>query len=1030
MIENYSSLINKSHYSCGLGIGTAEQLIKNAKDKGLYAYAITDQMTMGGVLDFYNEGKKQKFPVILGVELKVFEGMLAQSFPVQFLCFNQIGYTNLCKLTTLCHSNSTLAVSDVAENSEGIICLCAEPILISFLQPIFQDNFYAVLSVYAQDIKRNKKLLDYNIQTIVSCDSSIPNPEDKIIQDIMYENSKWGKEKELFSEPRALLNLKDLVGRFVVDHNQYIDSTILVRSIKNTFKIADQCKGLELKFKDQIVNYAHLMHPLNTEKLNKEQLLEKIIRTNGRFDLVNSVYKARYEYELEAITKNSRVNLIDYFLVLEDLVRFCRENEIEVGPGRGSGAGSLILYGLKVTSLDPIKHGLLFERFISKGRIEAGTLPDVDLDFSDQEKVREYLVDLYGEERVRPIGTYQTLALKGAIKDAFRVLHKELDFKFINFITSILTKKEEDSELEYFESQLENNQAFKKAMKKYEAVIPIIKKLLGLNRQAGVHPCGLAITQDPLDDFLPVRDVDGKRVIEFNGDFCEQSGVIKYDLLGLKTLSFFQTCFKLIRQRDPETKIRTQDDIPLDDDNTFMAFQLGETDSVFQFGSFIAKTILKSLKEVTSLDDISMVTSCGRPGPMKNHQHKVFVGRKNGEFEVIAPHPCLNEILKDTYGIMIYQESVMKCSQIMGGFSLTEADDIRKAMGKKKPEVLIPYKQRFIKYCEEKYPDTQKFKRGKDSELKVSEYIWHLMETFSGYGFNKSHSMSYALIGYYCMYLKIHHKLEWACACLTHAGDIDHLKSYYSAFKDLIKLPDVNKSTNGFYIGYEDSSIYMPFNSVKGVGEKASEAVFEARPFSTFEEFYEKVNKTKANKRVVVSLIFAGAFDSLGCSDKEKLLSTYYALRGDKTIPPEHQNITQEFELEQKYDALNFLQRDYISMYPTVCGNLTQYEKIENRIEKTGFNTVGKITKVFIRKQKDPNGGKNKVDYAAFIIENNSQQMECKAWALEYNKFRENIKVGEVVIIHATVSKYQDKAELHCNKVYTFNQYKKLGRIV
>ncbi len=1041
MIDTYASLINKSHYSCGIGIGTAEQLVKNAKEKKLKAYGITDHMSMGGVLDFYNEGKKQKFPVILGVELKVFEGMSAESFLIQFLCFNQTGYTNLCKLTTICHSNSTLAISDINENSEGIICLCDEPKLISFLKPIFEKNFYGVMNIYATQ-QINLKIMDLcGSNFIYSCDSSIPNEEDKILQDIMHENIITKKEATQFvAEPRFLRNLKDLIGKLVVDH-KYLIPFMIQTGLKNTNKIADQCKNLELNFKDQIVNYAHLMHPLNTQNLTKEQLLGEIIRVNGRVDFTNKEYFDRYHYELDAITKNSRVNLIDYFLVLEDLVRFCRESNIEVGPGRGSGAGSLILYGLKITQLDPIEHGLIFERFISKGRIEAGTLPDVDLDFSDQERVREYLIDLYGDDRVRPIGTYQTLGLKGAIKDAFRVLYKDLDFKYLNHLTNLLWKNEEDSELKYFRVQLKENEAFRFAMLKHEAAIPIVKKLLGMNRQAGIHPCGLAITQDPLDDFLPVRNTDGKSVIEFSGDFCEQSGVIKYDLLGLKTLKFFQTCFDLIKKRNPNTLIKTQEDIPLHDDDTFMAFQEASTDSVFQFGSYIAKTILKSLTEVTSLNDISMVTAVGRPGPMKNFQHKIFIGRKNGDQEATAPHPSLNEILKDTYGIMIYQESVMQCSQIMGGFSLVEADDIRKAMGKKKPEILVPFKDRFIKHCESKYPDTKEKIKLQEGRIPLSHHIWNLMETFSGYGFNKAHSMSYALIGYYCQYLKIHHHLEWICACLEHAGDIDHLKAYHSAFRNSIHLPDAGKSTNEFYIEYFDDyqqdengdqvegMIHMPFNSVKGIGEAASKAVFDARPFKTFEQFYEKVDKRRANKTVVVSLIFAGAFDSLGVSDKEKLLETYYKLRKAKKIPEEHQNITKEYEVEKKYDALNFIQKDYIHIYPQVCGDLNQYKVIEHRVDRTGFNVVGKIIKLNIRKQKDPEGGRKKVDYAAFTIENNGQLLECRAWNTEYRFYKNEINIGDIVIIHGSVSKYlENKAQLHCKKVFTFEKYKKLRR--
>lgn len=1040
-----TSIRNKSHYSCGIAIGTAKQFIQSAKEKGLSSIAITDFSTLGGSLDFYNQGKRQNFKVAIGCEFKI-----DNLEPIALYCYNQEGYTNLCRLVTSSNlNNKELSVQDLYDHRNGLYCLTAEFQHNSVLKPIFADNLYFEIRPYPSDYKRNEDIIN-NIEEnriVVSCDSYMPNAEDKILQDIMVQNSTFGSKEVLFDHPRYLMSAKEQIINFVKNYPLLIPQNILVGGIKRAEKIVEHCSEIELKFQDQIVNYPHLLHPLNPDGVDKLTLLRRILNENNRWDSTDQRYSDRIEMEIDAITNNSRVNLIDYFLVLEDLCRYCRDNDIPVGPGRGSGAGSLVLYGLQVTNLDPIKYGLLFERFISKGRIEAGTLPDVDLDFANQEVVRQYLISLYGEDRVKPIGTYQTLATRGALKDAFRTLYPEVEFWQMNKITGAIDdglREEGDSETQFFNRQLKENETFAKLMEPFPKVKDAVIKLVGFNRQPGIHPCGLAITQDPIKDFMPIRFTKEKEVLEFQAEDCESSGVIKYDILGLKTLKFFQSCLRNIKDRYENDNSgfdypKSIYDIPLDDRMTYKAFEAGDTESVFQFNSNVAKAILTKIK-INSLDDLSMVTSVGRPGPMNNGQHYDFIKRKNGEKEPTPPHPALKELLEDTLGVMIYQESVMKCAQLMGGYSLAETDNIRKAMGKKKLEILLPYKEGFIKNCQEKYPDTKQMMppRG-DGEptVSIAENIWNLMETFSGYGFNKSHSMCYTLIGYYCQYLKVHYPLEWWSACLEHAGGPEHTKRFYSAFRNRILLPSINLSTDHFRIIYEDRNIQdengddvegwivMPFGSVKNVGDKASRAIQDSAPYKDFEDFFNRVNKRQVNKRVVINLIFAGAFDSFE-KDKEKLLSQYYTLRKEKKIPPEHQNITRDYELEMKYQVMDFLTLDYIDVHSSLLHGCKYPEQINGMKSDEEVNIVGKITEINKRKiKKGDNAGK---EFYVMDVVNNDEPYSVIVWPEQVGIYKHNLEKNNVVVISGKTKKdWNDKSQVTAKSIHTINEIRKFG---
>lgn len=1001
----YANLNTKSHYSCGLAVGTTTEIIKKAMEKNLHGLALTDRNTASGLIDYYNKAKELKFPIALGIETFYYDNNNKLQ-KIVLLAINQDGYFNLCKLITHSWDNADLyempCVSKyhLNEYSKDVYCLSTSFNQLKDLKEIYKDKLIFQIFLNKESDENNIKIINSNEKYVVTSDAFIPDWDFKELQDVMLSNSKSISEEDKAIAAKPILSATEIMT-YWKSNMSYMTIEQLAKAFQLSIQILDQCSKIELKFKDQVVNYPHLLHPLNIDGCSKEELVWRIAKQYGRLPDLQE-YKERFEYEMDSVTNNGRVNLIDYFLVLEDLCRWCRENKITIGPGRGSGAASLINYCLKVTHLDPLKYNLLFERFISKGRIKNGTMPDVDLDFSDQEPVRQYLIEKYGSSRVYRIGTFQTLKTLGSIKDICKSLqHKypELDFVTVNNVTKTFDNKDsEESEAEFFERMLEENDIANTFFQKYPDVLDKVSRLVGYNRQAGAHPCGLAITQDDIENFAPLRKYKGVKILDINAGACEQSGILKYDILGLRTLKYIATACELIGLDDIYS-------IPLDDKATHANFAKGDTNGVFQFNSDVSIGILTMIPEdKMSLDVESMTTSCGRPGPMRNGQHTEFAKRVSGERLAIPPHPALEEELKSTFGIMIYQENVMKASQILGGFDLAEADDIRKAMGKKKASVLIPYKTRFINHCQMKFPDTkEKYydPKNADSTITVAEHIWNLMATFSGYGFNKAHSMSYALIGYQCQYLKTHHPLEWWTACLTHVK-VDKLQKYYQDANAFCIDPDINNSLENYAI--VNNKIQMPTSAIKGLGPKATEEIFKLRPFANLNDFVKRTSSRSVNKKVVLQLIFAGCFDSLHPEGKQSLVEEYYQIRKEE-VPEEYKAISKIKLNDLRIKALAYLQRDLYEIYADrYSEELIQYENIA--MTPKPIFILGKVDG--LKKKKTKNGN----DFGDLVITNNGETLKIRMWSDELACYKENIKEKTELRIKCKVSEYNNTLQL------------------
>lgn len=503
------------------------------------------------------------------------------------------------------------------------------------------------------------------------------------------------------------------------------------------------------------------------------------------------------------------------------------------------------------------------------------TLPDIDYDTDGRNQIKEYLTKKYGQEHVTLLGTYQTLKTKGAVKDVIRQLLPAMPFEEVNGLTKkfdgvkrtdteriqeIIETSGKDysflgdqfsSELAYFYACLEFDPTLKKWFQENPSIQDSVANILGNAKATGIHAGGIVVSSAMVAETIPLTysSDDGLFVTQPEMAYVEESGLVKYDFLGLKTLGDLNLCMKLIKER--KGKQYTFKDIPLDDKTVLTEFQKGNTISVFQFNTDLSVSILTKLKSVDSINDLAIITSIARPGPLAMKMDISFIKRKNGEEPITYLHPLLEPILKDTYGIIVYQEQVMKVVQALGGLTGDESVTVLKGMGKKQLDKILKYKEKFLKYATTK----------KAIKQEKAEEIWAYLQAFAEYGFNRSHAIAYSCVSYLCMWFKQYYSAEWISAVLSGA-DKEDFKIFYQSWKNLINPPNVNLSGDLFKINSEEKVI-MPFSAINGVGGKVVEAIVEGQPYKDFDDFFARVDKRRATKAAMISLILAGCFDSM-----------------------------------------------------------------------------------------------------------------------------------------------------------------------
>jgi DNA polymerase-3 subunit alpha len=884
-------------YSLLDGAIRMKDLIKTVKDKGMSSVAVTDHGNMFGAIDFYKKAKEAGIKPIIGLEAYVAgpKGREDRTEKIAnhliLLAKDDEGYANLRYLSSSAYMHGfyyhpRIDKQVLKEHSKGLValtaCLGGEVTSACFrgdmdharraageYKDIFEPgNFF--LEIQSNGMPEQDKA-NANLKQL-SRDMDIPLVATADAHYIKREDAKAHELLMCIASGKTLNDSKRM--RHSTDM-LYVTSPEEMRklfsdtpeAVDNTMRIAEMVT-LELKLgKPMLPTFkvpdGHspdtFMAELATRGLHErfEELPYKVDR---------DMYLARLGLELSVISK---MGFAGYFLIVQDFINWAKKQGIPVGPGRGSGAGSIVAYALRITDLDPIPYNLLFERFLNPERV---SMPDFDIDFCQdrRDEVITYVSKKYGENNVGQIITFGSLKAKSVLRDVCRVFglpFSEGDriAKLVPEVLNITLKDAIEMEPRLKEMIEKPTMLIAPAVPGGDGqsrevsskdVLEIALALEGLHRQAGMHAAGVVIADKPLWEFVPVYQPPGEKTLitQFAKDEVEAAGLVKFDFLGLKTLTVIQHALDLVNRGKTADQLIERHHIPLDDKPTYELISRGDTAGVFQMESSGFTEMVIKLKP-SCFEDVIAAGALYRPGPLDSGMVDVFINRKHGREKVAYPHPLLETVLKDTYGVIVYQEQVMQISQILGGYSLGRADLLRRAMGKKKAEVMQKERAGFLEGCE---------KTGVD--LKVAGEIFDLMEKFAEYGFNKSHSAAYGLITLHTGWLKAHYPVEFMAALLTSEKDntdkvVMHIGEARAAGHEVLP-PDVNQSDLAF--GAVDGKIRFGLGAIKGVGEGAIEAILEARkagPFKDLFDFTERVDARKVNRKVLEALVKAGAFD-------------------------------------------------------------------------------------------------------------------------------------------------------------------------
>ncbi|MCU0821028.1 MAG: DNA polymerase III subunit alpha [Spirochaetes bacterium] len=876
---DFIHLHNHSDYSVLDGAITLDRLIGRAKELGMPGVAVTDHGNLFGAVDFYQKATKAGIKPVIGQEFYVAprsrfdrdtksKGKDA-SYHLILIAKNNTGYQNLIKLSSIGYLEGfyyrpRIDMEVLEKYREGLICSSAcikgeipslflegkdkEAALAAgrFYELFGKDNYYLELQDHGmpEQKKASAELIKLSkssgIPLIVTNDCHYLNRDDAYSHDVLL-CIQTGKTME--EENR----MKMSSNQFYFKSQKEMQSLFpdLPEALLNTRKILDMT-DLKLSLGDVILPHFEVPKGHTLDSYLKE-IVYKGAKERYPGETPDYV-KERIEYELSVITK---MNFSGYFLIVWDFIEQAREMNIPVGPGRGSAAGSMVSYCLKITDLDPVRYNLLFERFLNPDRNE---MPDIDIDFcaDRREEVINYVKKKYGEDHVSQINTFNRLTAKAVLKDVARVMN--VPFSEANQVTKMIPFAAT------LNDTLESVPEFKKLYndnKDWKRNIDIARTLEGLCRSVGKHAAGVVISRGPMSEHVPLyRDSnDGSISSQFEKGALEKAGLVKMDFLGLKNLTIIDRCVKLIQKHRGISLDISK--IPLDDEKTFRLFQNANTNGVFQLESSGMQKLLRELGP-TTFEDIIAIVALYRPGPLNSGMTDDFIKRKRNPKLVKYPHPLLEPILKDTFGVIVYQEQVMQISQVMGGFSMPEADKLRKAMGKKKMEIINEMEDKFLSGAEKKHINK-----------KTAADIYNAMAEFGEYGFNKSHSAAYAVVSYQTAYLKANYSIEYMAALLSAQPDRqEDVITYINDCKAMgirILPPDINFSDFDFTV--QENSIRFGLSAIKGVGSKFIEAVIACRnsigKFKSLKGFLENIDLSILNKGVLEALIKAGAIDSI-----------------------------------------------------------------------------------------------------------------------------------------------------------------------
>ena len=907
MSSQFVHLHLHTQYSLLDGANQIEPLVKRVKEFGQPAVAMTDHGNMFGAVEFYRKAKDAGVKAIIGCEAYMAPGSrlakdsgLAHNdyYHLILLAQNLKGYQNLVKLVSKAYLEGfyykpRMDKEILQQHSEGLIalsgCLSGEVAYLigqkdlegatrvagEYREIFGKDNYYLELQANGLEHQRiaNEGLLEIHKKLGIPLAGT---------NDCHYLKKEDSRPHDLMLCLQTGKTIND-PNRMKFDTDQlYVKSTEeilrefkeLPTAVSNTVKIAEACT-LELA-----LNKTYLPQFKVPEGFTRESYVEQLAkdglaaRLKERPSAVpEQVYQLRLKEELAVICS---MGFAGYFLIVWDIIKFARSRGIPVGPGRGSAAGSLVAYALRITDLDPLVYSLLFERFLNPERV---SLPDIDMDFcmDRRDEVINYVIHKYGEDHVAQIITFGTMKAKAAIRDVGRVL--EMPYAEVDRIAKLVP---DDLKIT-LDKALEQEPRLKELVDKDPKVrelMSVAQSLEGLARHASTHAAGVVISDQPLTEHVPLyKGTKDEIVTQYSMGDVEKIGLVKFDFLGLKTLTMIRRAERLVNEGRPDQPPLHVDRLPFDDADTFALLSSGKTTGVFQLESSGMRDLLTGLKP-DRFEDIIAIIALYRPGPMDLIPD--FIKRKQGKIPITYETPELEPILKDTYGVIVYQEQVMAIANKVAGFSLGQADILRRAMGKKKPEEMEKLRVQFLEGA-----------KGKKIQEKKADKLYELIQKFAGYGFNKSHAAAYAVVCYQTAYLKAHYPTEFMAALMTSdMGNADKIVGYFTECRGLgipVLPPDVNQSQK--YFAVVDGGIRFGLAAIKNVGEGAVESIIEIRnetgPFRSFFDFCRRADMHKVNKRMMEGLIKAGAFDSMGGRRSQFMAVLDQAMEEGATIQKE-----------------------------------------------------------------------------------------------------------------------------------------------
>ena len=883
-MASFAHLHVHTEFSLLDGASRIKNLVTAVKELGMDSVAITDHGVMYGTIDFYKECLKQGVKPIIGCEVYLAPGSRKERQEINgvkyyhliLLAENQTGYRNLVQLVSLANIEGMYYKPRVDKEllkkyHEGIICLSAcvageipraliqgnkakaESLVQEYLNIFGKDNFFLEIQNHglAEERISNAGLVElaqkYNIGLVATNDCHYVSRADSEFHDILL-CIQMGKT--IADPARMRFNSDDYYVKSPAEMAELFKD--YPEAIANTEKIAARCQ-VDFEFGHIQLPY----YPIPSQYADDEAYLRALCEQAlpNRYPKSSEAVIKRLDYELSII---HRMGYDSYFLIVWDFINYSRQHGIGVGPGRGSAAGSIVAYLLGITNLDPLKYELLFERFLNPDRV---TMPDIDIDFDyiQRSKVIDYVKERYGYDHVAQIVTFGTMAAKGAVRDVGRVLN--MPYSQVADIAKLIPNELKIT----LDKALKESADFRKLYDSdadVKKLIDLARKIEGLPRHSSTHAAGVVIARNPLTDYLPVAVSEGTLVTEFDKDHVEELGLLKMDFLGLRTLTVINDTIANIKKNRQE--VIDINAIPLADELTADMLCAGKTGAVFQMESSGMTNLVKDLAPRNFADLIPTV-ALYRPGPLGSGMVEDFIGGRHGTKEVTYMHPLLEPILKETFGVVLYQEQVMQIVQVLAGFSLGQADLLRRAMGKKKHEILLAQKENFLKGCAQNQIDAD-----------LATTIFDLLTHFADYGFNKSHSAAYALVAWQTAYLKAHYPAEFMAAMLTSIMDTQKVPRYIELARRMeleILPPDINASMANFSVDHE--AIRFGLAAVRNVGDAAIASIVEARQadgrFKSLLDFCKRIDTSTINKRMLESLIKCGAFDSLGAKRSQLL---------------------------------------------------------------------------------------------------------------------------------------------------------------